>query len=626
MISKIYARGARVWTDSALHAFLKTLLSSVPRWKVVTAAALMLFITVTQSAQLLLLVPLMQLIGLDVQQGSIGWVADLVSSTFITVGLEPTMITVLVAFMFFTTALALIRRGQTIFNFKLQEDFAASLRQRLYRAVANVDWLTFSRRRSSDLTHALTIEVDRIGAATAILLKLATNAVLVTVYVLLAFRLSPTMTTLVFVSGAGLLLVLRKKTQKAHWSGEEISLSTNGLYSAAIEHLGGMKTAKSYGAEDRNAGIFSNLAGQVAQMRLNSIRNQAETGFWFSVGSVASLCVLLYIAFTVMGMSAAGLLLLLFLFNKIIPMLGGMQQGYQQGLNILPAFTGVMEMLACYESVAEPSSQPQGDKMRLRNSLRLESVSFTYSHEEKAAAIQNLDLTIPAGETTAIVGPSGAGKSTVADLLMGLVTPCKGRVLVDDMPLSVERVRSWRNQIGYVAQDTFLFNDTVRANLLWACPEASEENMWEALRSAAAEEFVVKLPEGLETRLGDRGVRLSGGERQRLALARALLRRPSLLILDEATSALDSENEKRVQSAIEGLHGHMTILVITHRLSTIRHADIIHVLENGRLVESGDWDSLTRWGGGRFRALCRAQGIGADEKEAVGHDPLLERL
>jgi ATP-binding cassette subfamily C protein len=160
-----------------------------------------------------------------------------------------------------------------------------------------------------------------------------------------------------------------------------------------------------------------------------------------------------------------------------------------------------------------------------------------------------------------------------------------------------------------VAQDTFLFHDTVRANLLWARPEATDEEVRQALRSAAAEAFVSELPKGIETILGDRGVRLSGGERQRLALARALLREPSLLILDEATSALDTENEKRIQSAIEELHGRITILVITHRLSTIRGADVIHVLERGCSVESGDWDTLVGSGNGRFSALWRAQSL-----------------
>ena len=170
-------------------------------------------------------------------------------------------------------------------------------------------------------------------------------------------------------------------------------------------------------------------------------------------------------------------------------------------------------------------------------------------------------------------------------------------------------MKAWREQIGYVPQDTFLFNDTLRANLLWAKPDANEEEINQSLRFAAAEEFVIGLPKGLDTILGDRGVLVSGGERQRIALARALLRKPSLLILDEATSSLDSENEKRIQKAIEKLHGQMTILVISHRLSTIRGADVIHVIEEGRLLNPEPGMTLIAKENGRFRALYQAQGI-----------------
>jgi ATP-binding cassette subfamily C protein len=192
---------------------------------------------------------------------------------------------------------------------------------------------------------------------------------------------------------------------------------------------------------------------------------------------------------------------------------------------------------------------------------------------------------------------------------MGLIAPNQGRILIDETELVPERMKAWRKQIGYVPQDTFLFHDTLRTNLLWAKPDATEEEMNRALGLAAAEEFVSGLPGRLDTILGDRGVLVSGGERQRIALARALLLKPTLLILDEATSSLDSENEKRIQNAIETLHGQMTILVISHRLSTIRGADIIHVVEGGRLVESGTWDRLVADKNGRFLVLCQAQGI-----------------
>jgi ATP-binding cassette, subfamily C, bacterial len=489
-------------------------------------------------------------------------------------------------------------------------DFVAWLRRRLYGIIANTNWLTFSKIRSSDLTHVLTTELDRVGGATHYILGVIANIILVTVYVVLALQLSLAMTAMVFIAGIVLLQLLRRKSRVARVTGEDISFATNGLYSAAIEHLAGMKTTKSYAAEERNIRLFSSLAGRVAQMQLKSLHNQVETGFWFTVGSLVILSSILYVSFSILELSAAGFLLLLFLFNRMIPLFSAIQQNYQQYLNALPAFERVMEIESRCEAAAEHKGrQDKEEEVELQDSVRFEGVSFSYGSEEKAPAVRDLNLAIEGGQTTAIVGPSGAGKSTVADLVLGLIVPSEGRILVDRKQLVPELLKSWRGSIGYVAQDTFLFNSTVRDNLLWASPESDDDDIKQALRSAAAEEFVSGLPDGLDTVLGDRGVRLSGGERQRLSLARALLRKPALLILDEATSALDSENENRIQSAIERLHGHTTILIITHRLSTIRQADIIHVLEGGRLIESGDWDALIGKEDGRFSALARAQGI-----------------
>ncbi|MEW6636302.1 MAG: ABC transporter ATP-binding protein [Actinomycetota bacterium] len=604
---KAIARAIGAWIDGAFRAYVETLLR-IMSWRVALALALTIFRSLAQGAQLLLLVPLMQVVGLDVGQGSVGAISGFVSSFFAAVGVQPTLPAVLVVFVLFTALLALMTRWQTTYNFKVQNEFVAALRRRLYRAIAGADWLTFSRSRPSDFTHALTTELDRVGAATYMLLQLVTSGALAIVYVLFALRLSVEMTALAFAAGIILLLLLRRKSQAARSTGEDVSLSTNGLYNAAIEHLGAMKTTKSYGAEERNADLFSRLTGRVAQTLTDVTRNYAETAFWFTVGSALILSAILYVAVSVLSLPATGLLLLLFVFNRMIPLFSNIQQSYQECLNALPAFAGVEEIRARCEAAAEPG-HASGKGLELRDAIRFEGVTFSYPGEAGAPAVRELDLTIPAGMTTAVVGPSGAGKSTVADLLIALIFPGEGRVLVDGAPLDAGRARAWRSRIGYVAQDTFLFNDTVRANLLWACPEAGEEEIREALRLAAAEEFVAGLPRGLETVLGDRGVRLSGGERQRLALARALLRRPDVLILDEATSALDSENERRIQSAIEALHGRMTILIITHRLSTIRGADAVHVLERGRLVESGTWEALAGAEGGRFNSLCRAQGI-----------------
>jgi ATP-binding cassette, subfamily C, bacterial len=321
--------------------------------------------------------------------------------------------------------------------------------------------------------------------------------------------------------------------------------------------------------------------------------------------------VILYVAIAVLSTPTAVLLVLLFAFARVMPLASAFGQSIQQLLNMLPDFAAILALETRLAPHQDADPAPRGS-VRLRDAVRLDSVSFWYE-DVPEPALGSVTLRIPAGQTTAIVGPSGAGKSTLADLLLGLIVPTEGRVLVDETPLTPGLLPAWRDQIGYVPQDSFHFHDTVRTNLLWARPDASEAELQEALEVAAAG-FVKRLPQGLDTVLGDRGVRLSGGERQRIALARALLRRPAMLILDEATSSLDSENERRVQDAIERLHGRLTILIITHRLTTVRRADLIHVLDGGEVVESGNWDALLNGSTGRFRSLCDSQGLSVNSR------------
>jgi len=323
---------------------------------------------------------------------------------------------------------------------------------------------------------------------------------------------------------------------------------------------------------------------------------------WFDVAAVSLLCLVTFLAIRFLSVPPAELLLLLFVFMRLAPQLAALQHAYQNVVVDLPAFTSIMATIQSCEEAAEPAADPE--PVPFAREIRVDHVDFGYPG---VPVLRGVTVTIPAGLTVAIVGTSGAGKSTLADLVLGLLTPEAGRILVDGVPLTAGRMAGWRQQVGYVPQETFLVHDSVRANLLWAAPHATGEELWTALKSASAG-FVADLPNGIDTVIGDRGVLLSGGERQRLAFARALLRRPRLLILDEATSSLDSENERVIEQAANALHGRVAILLITHRLATVRRADMIYVLDGGRIVESGPWDELIN-AGGRFQALCLAQGL-----------------
>jgi ATP-binding cassette subfamily C protein len=224
--------------------------------------------------------------------------------------------------------------------------------------------------------------------------------------------------------------------------------------------------------------------------------------------------------------------------------------------------------------------------------IECKHVSFRYNQNLATWALANINLKLKKNATIAIVGQSGAGKTTLVDMMMGLLQPELGSVLINGEPLTERNLFNYRASISYVAQEPFLFHASIRENLQMVCPDASEKDLWEALSFAAADHFVRKSPNGLDTIIGDRGIKLSGGERQRLVLARAILRKPSILVLDEATSALDSENERKIQKAIHQLKGKMTIIVIAHRLSTIRNADQVIVLDEGKLIQEGGYQQL----------------------------------
>jgi ATP-binding cassette subfamily C protein len=569
------------------------------------ALLLMVCLSLMEGIGLLMLVPLLQLVGMEVQHGALGRIAEFISSIFKAVGVHPNLIIVLGAYVLITGIHALLRRWETTANLTIHHEFVVRLRQRVYQKIARANWLFFVRTKGSDFTHVLTNEVERVGAATYQFLHLIAMCIVTCVYILLALKLSTVMTMFVFAFGGGLMLLLKNRAQIAREAGEDTSRVMNKLYAAITEHIGGMKTAKSHGAEDRHVKVFANLTERVHRTYIRAVRNQAEVKYWFDIGSVLILSLIVYVAFEILAVSTAELLMLLFLFARIMPRFSGLQQCYHEFTNLLPALSSVVDMQTRCEEAEEPWEQSD-EEVKLSEGLQLECVTFAY---EETSVVKDVSLIIRGGKTTALVGPSGAGKTTVADLIIGLVKPQKGQILVDGNPLKARQMRGWREQIGYVAQDPFLFHDTLRANLLWAHPDATEKEIWGALKLAAAAGFVSELPKGLDTVVGDRGVRLSGGERQRLALARALLRKPSLLILDEATSNLDSENEKHILRAIAALHGSTTILIISHRLSTVRGADVIYVLDKGGLVESASWETLLASEHGHFRAMCQAQGI-----------------
>ncbi len=274
----------------------------------------------------------------------------------------------------------------------------------------------------------------------------------------------------------------------------------------------------------------------------------------------------------------------LYLIQKIFTYL-------ESGQNALHSFSEMVpyaKNLVNFKKISDDYKEEKvtGEKpLVFEKELAFNNVSFSYG--EDSATLSNVSFVLPQGTTMGLIGPSGAGKTTVADILLRLFEPTTGSVTIDNEPIENIRIDEWRQYIGYVSQDVFLLNASISENIRFYSSNVSDADIEEAARKANIYDFVMSLPQGFNTAVGDRGVLLSGGQRQRIVLARALAKRPKLLILDEATSALDSESERLIQEAIRALHGSITVFVIAHRLSTIESVDTLLVLENGKITEKG---------------------------------------
>ena len=303
------------------------------------------------------------------------------------------------------------------------------------------------------------------------------------------------------------------------------------------------------------------------------------------------------------GEMTVGVLISFVLYTTFIGgSIAGLGDIYSQLQRAVGASERVMEILnepdERHEDVAPAS---------LKGDIEYRNVSFAYPTRSEVTTLRNINLTIQSGEKVALVGPSGSGKSTLVSLLMRFYEPGEGSIRVAGMDSRSYPLTAYRRNIGIVPQEVILFGGTIRENIGYGRPGASEEEILEAARLANAMEFITQMPQGLDTVVGDRGVKLSGGQRQRVAIARAILKNPAILILDEATSSLDAGSEKLVQEALEHLMKDRTTVIIAHRLSTIRKADRILVVKSGEVAESGTHDELIRVENGIYRNLLAMQ-------------------
>lgn len=465
------------------------------------------------------------------------------------------------------------------------------LRTQVFQQMLSVSDRYLESQDYGKLTNLLGSETWNVSRALNFFFGLAANICTTLVFIVMLQLISWQLTLMVAVVIGAVSLCIRFVTRSAKQLGQKAVAANMVLAARMWEGLGGMRVIRAFGREDYEQKRFEQASQQVRSAFLRLETLSAAINPLYEGLSALVLLLILTVALLQNQASLPTLLTFLFILYRLQPLV---QQIDTSRLGLLSWSDSIREVV----TFLDPSDKPYIHSgvipcSGLQREITFEKIAFHYSSGDKPA-LEDITFTIPKGKTTALVGPSGAGKSTLINLICRFYEPTAGRIEVDEMPLQNLNLADWRSHIAIVSQDVYVFDASLQDNIAYGRIDATETEIIEAAKLANADDFIRQLPQGYQTRVGDRGVRLSGGQRQRIALARAIVRDPQILILDEATNALDSISEHLIQDALNILSKSRTVIVIAHRLSTIEHADQIVVLENGRVVEQGTLSHLLR--------------------------------
>lgn len=482
-------------------------------------------------------------------------------------GLDATLGVLLLVIVLGMTAKAALKIGALSQVGTAEAAVAANLRRRMIQAFLWARWSYFVRQPTGSLANAVGAEAMRASKVFTQSAKILAVLVLLVVYTVLAVLISWQVAAVGALVGVGAARGLRFLVRISKAAGEDKTRSQNALISRLNDALYTIKPLKAMGKERSITPMLEGDILQFERAQRRTVTSQATVQAAYEPIAALALSALLYVSLSVFGLPFEQLLFLAFLVQRTVMHFGKVQHHWQQLQNHQYALQVVSGAIARVTTEAEA---PGGSAApSLRHQLCLEGVSFSY---DGRPVLEDCWIRMPAHHITAVVGPSGVGKTTLVDLLIGLQKPDRGTVTIDGVSLDDIDLQSWRQRIGYVPQETVLFHDTIRANLTLG-ENIDDATLEEALAKAGATEFVIELADGLDTVVGEHGLKVSGGQRQRLAIARALVREPTLLILDEATTALDPATEATILETLERLRDRLTILAISHQRGITACAD-----------------------------------------------------
>ena len=570
-------------------------------WKFSALLVVIPVASLLEGFSLTLLLPLMVELGVTTDSADFLYRAIKSVLAFIALpdGFGPLLV-LLVVVLQLQVAMTLFRG---ILEADLQNRYMMIWKRRLFEAFVNARWLYSMQERTAAQASAILTETGRISTSLGYIIQIIGSTILAIIYAAISLIAAWQVILLLCLLGGGIFAATRPLTRHGGVLGQKLSEASEGMHHAVSEFLANLKLLKVTSTEQRAIDAFGATSERFRVSGfLASLHPRIVLALYMSLGYVL-LGSGIYVAIGVLQQSAASLVVSIYVFLRLYVQISNIQQTRQTLAVTLPGFAAANELL----SRARREVEVLHDGVPLASAtpacIELKDIEARYGDH---VALRNMSVRIRPGAVVGLTGASGAGKSTFVDVVAGLIEPTSGTVEIDGLGLVGLNLRGWRRSIGYVAQETLLLRGSVFDNIAWGESGASEQEVRQAAEMAHAHRFIQALPEGYATVIGDRGIRLSGGQKQRIGLARALLGRKRMLILDEATSALDSESEAKILQAVEGLRGEVTIIMVAHRLSTLRLCDQILVLDGGRLIESGSFSTLAEQGG-QFSRLWQIQ-------------------